>query len=71
MLKEIEHLLALGPDGLTEEDKFLLKYYFDELAMTNGKHQAYWLLAIQAAWEACQLRALVDRLEQMYNFGIT
>ncbi len=29
LLKEIEHQLALGPDGLTEEDKFLLKCNFD------------------------------------------
>jgi hypothetical protein len=69
LLKEIEHQLALGPDGLTEEDTFLLKCNFDELATTNGKHQEYWLLAIQAAQEACQLPALADRLEQMYTFG--
>jgi hypothetical protein len=41
LLKEIEHQLALGPDGLTEEDKFLLIFNFDELATTNGKHQEH------------------------------
>jgi hypothetical protein len=49
LLKEIEHQLALGPDGLTKEDRFLLQCNFDELALTNGEHQEYWLLAIQAA----------------------
>jgi hypothetical protein len=71
LLKEIEHQLALGPDGLTEEDKFLLQCNFDELATTNGKHQEYWLLAIQAAPEACRLRVLADGSEWMYTFGIT
>jgi hypothetical protein len=36
LLKEIEHQLSLGQDGLTEEDKFLLECNFDELARTNG-----------------------------------
>ena len=57
MLKEIEHQLVLGDEGLAEEDKFLLECNFDDLATTNGEQQEYWLLAIQAAREACRLRA--------------
>ena len=57
MLKEIEHQLALGNEGLEEEDKFLLECNFDELVTTNGEQQEYWILAIQAAREACRLRA--------------
>ena len=57
MLKEIEHQLVLGNEGLAEEDKFLLECNFDDLATTNGEQQEYWLLAIQAAREACRLRA--------------
>jgi len=57
MLKEIEHQLFLGDEGLAEEDKFLLECNFDELVTTNGEQQEYWLLAIQAAREACRLRA--------------
>jgi hypothetical protein len=53
LLKEIEHQLVLGLDGLMEDDRFLLESNFDELAMTNGEHQEYWLLVIQAAQEAC------------------
>jgi hypothetical protein len=48
------------------EDKFLLECNFDEVATTSGKHQEYWLLAIQAAWEVCQLRRLADGTERMY-----
>jgi hypothetical protein len=57
LLKEIEHQLGLGDEGLMEEDRFLLECNFDELATTNGKQQEYWILAIQAAREACRLRA--------------
>lgn len=57
MLKEIEHQLDLGEGGLAEEDKFLLECNFDELVTTNGEHQEYWILAVQAAREACRLRA--------------
>jgi hypothetical protein len=63
LLKEIEHQLSLGPDGLKEGDRFLLECNFDELAMTNGVHQEYWLLALQAAREACRLHALMDGSE--------
>jgi hypothetical protein len=57
MLKEIVHQLALGDEGLVEEDKFLLECNFDELVTTNGEQQEYWILAIQAAREVCRLRA--------------
>ncbi len=71
LLKEIEHQLVLGLGGLTEEDKFLLKCNFDEFAMSNSKHQEYWLLAILAAWETCRLRLLANGSKWMYTFGIT
>jgi hypothetical protein len=57
LLKEIEHQLALGPEGLTEEDRCLLECNFDNLSSTMGKHQGYWLLGIQVAREASCLRA--------------
>ncbi len=31
LLKEIEHQLTLGPEGLNEEDKFLLECNFDDI----------------------------------------
>jgi hypothetical protein len=42
LLKEIKHQLALGPEGLLEEDRFLLECNFDELTSTTGKQQEYW-----------------------------
>jgi hypothetical protein len=56
LLKEIEHQLSLGPDGLDEQDQFLLECNFDNLATSPGENQNYWLLAIIAAREASGLR---------------
>jgi hypothetical protein len=56
-MKEKEYQLELGEEGLAEDDKFLLECNFDDLATTNGKHQEYWILGIQAAREARRLHA--------------
>ena len=56
LLKEIEHQLTLGPEGLAEEDRFLLECNFDDITSTSGELQGYWLLGIQAAREASCLR---------------
>jgi hypothetical protein len=71
MMKEIEHQLELGGEGLAEEDKFLLECNFDELATTNGEQQEYWILAIQAAREACRLRANTRGSAQPSGHGNT
>jgi hypothetical protein len=71
LMKEIEHQLELGEEGLAEEDKFLLECNFDELATTNGEQQEYWILAIQAAREACRLRAMARSLAQRSGHGTT
>ncbi len=55
LLKEIEHQLTLGPEGLAEEDQFLLECNFDDITSTSGELQGYWLLGIQAAREASRL----------------
>ena len=57
LLKEIENQLTLGPEGLEEEDQFLLECNFNDLLSTTGKHQGYWLLGIQAAREASHICA--------------
>jgi len=71
LMKEIEHQLDLGEEGLAEEDKFLLECNFDELATTNGEQQEYWILAIQAAREACRLWATARGLSQRCGHGTT
>jgi hypothetical protein len=55
ILKEIDRQLTLGPEGLAEEDRFLLECNFDSLTTTTGEHQEYWLLAIQAAREVSRI----------------
>jgi hypothetical protein len=39
--REIEHQLTLGPEGLGEDDRFLLECNFGELASMNGEQQEY------------------------------
>jgi hypothetical protein len=46
-----------GPEGLFEEDRFLLECNFDKLTSMTGEQQEYWLLAIQAACKASHLHA--------------
>jgi hypothetical protein len=46
----------VGKDGLEEADKFLLEINLDEFNETTREDHEYWLLALQAAREACQLR---------------
>ncbi len=46
----------LGPDGLAEEDKFLLEVRLEDLEESSGDRQAYWLLAIEAARAASTSR---------------
>jgi hypothetical protein len=57
LLKEIKHQLSLGQEGLAVEDQFLLECIFNEPTSTFGKHQEYWILAIQAVQEASRLNA--------------
>ncbi len=64
LLKEIEYQLTLGPNTLTEEDRYLLECNFDDLTMTTGEHQEYWLLAIMAAREASRLRIAAGAAQQ-------
>jgi hypothetical protein len=71
MMKEIEHQLELGEEGLAEEDKFLLECNFNELATTNGEQQEYWILAIEVAREACRLRTTARSSAQRSGHGIT
>ena len=53
----IEEQIELGGAGLEENDKFLLEINLEDLAITSGETQTYWLLAIRAAREGRRLRA--------------
>jgi hypothetical protein len=69
LMKEIAHQLEMGAEGLAEDDRFLLECNFDELATTNDKQQEYWILAIQAASEACRLCAMARDTTQRCRHG--
>ena len=53
---EVEKQQELGDNGLLREDRFLLKIKLDDLEMSSGEQEEYWLLAIRAARKACALR---------------
>jgi hypothetical protein len=71
LLKEIEHQLMLGPEGLAEEDRFLLECNFEELTSTTGKQQEYWLLAIQVVQEAAHLLSAAAAMQQQCSMALT
>ncbi len=71
LMKEIAHQMEMGAEGLAEDDRFLLECNFDELTTTNGKQQEYWILAIQAAREACRLSAIARDTSQNHGCGTT
>ena len=47
----IEEAKCKGVDGLAEEDRWLMEVRLDDLDVTSGEDQEYWLLAYQAALE--------------------
>jgi hypothetical protein len=50
LMEAIKEQLALGSDGLREEDKWLLEIDLDDLdGHTTREREVYWLLAIDAA----------------------
>jgi hypothetical protein len=52
LLLDIEHQRKLGDAGLLEEDKYLAKVNLEEMELSLGERQHYWLLAIQTAQNA-------------------
>jgi hypothetical protein len=49
---EKEHQQELGMEGLLDDDCYLAECNLGDLEVTSGIRETYWLLAIQAAWEA-------------------
>jgi hypothetical protein len=58
--RHLEEQIALGGEGLAEEDQYLLEINLDELETTSGEEQTYWLLALRAARAAYLLRELEE-----------
>ncbi len=56
LLVEIEHQRELGDASLLEEDKYLAEVNLEEMALSSGERQHYWLLAIQTTRKHYALR---------------
>jgi hypothetical protein len=53
--QEIEKQQSLGPQDLQEEDQYLAEVNLEDLEVSSGERQEYWLIAIQAARKAEQV----------------
>jgi hypothetical protein len=58
---EIEKQIALGGEGLDEEDRWMLEVNLGDLEESNGEKEAYWVVAIEAAQARHNLRRSRDR----------
>ena len=54
--KEIEYQIALGGDGLAEEDQYLLEINLDDLQLSSGEDQVLAYGYLQTARKAWQIR---------------
>jgi hypothetical protein len=58
---EIEKQIAMGGEGLAEEDRWMLEVNLGDLEDSNGEKEAYWVVAIEAARARHNLRRTRDR----------
>jgi hypothetical protein len=54
--RELEYQISLGGEELEEEDQYLLEINLEDLDSSTGEDQVYWLLALQTASKAWQIR---------------
>ena len=70
LMEAIDDQLAMGEDGLREEDKWLLEVDLNDLdESTTGERETYWVLAVQAARE--RFRIMSRTREPSTNSGNT
>jgi hypothetical protein len=58
---EIEKQIALGGEGLAEEDQWMLEINLGDLEESNGEREAYWVVAIEAARNRHRIQRTRDR----------
>lgn len=58
---EIEKQLELGEEGLAEEDKWMLEVNLNDLEVSSGVREAYWLVAIEATRESNKIKCRQKR----------
>jgi hypothetical protein len=44
--------MEMGTTGLLEEDQWMMEVNLGDMENSSGEREEYWLLAIQATWEA-------------------
>jgi hypothetical protein len=64
IIAEIEKQQEMGEEGVLPEDRYLLEINLDDMEITSGEKQEYWLLAIRAARVAYTLRSRRTRRER-------
>ena len=70
LLEDIEEQLAMGEEGLKEEDKWLLEVSLDDLdGDTTGEKEAYWVMAITVTRESFRLRQNITRNSERRSRG--
>ena len=52
----VEEQIEYGVNELCEEDKWLMEVNLRDLNEVAGDREAYWLLAMDMAWERFQIR---------------
>ncbi len=53
--RDIEEQMEMGTKGLLEEDQWMIEVNLGDMENSSEEQEEYWLLAIQAAWEAAML----------------
>ena len=61
VLIQIDQLLEVDPNNIPAESRFLLEMDFDGLYQSTFEKQAYWVVAMKAAYRAGRRTALVRR----------
>ena len=64
VLIQIDQLLEVDPNNIPAESRFLLEMDFDGLYQSSFEKQAYWVVAMKAAYRAGRRTALVRRRQR-------
>ena len=54
-MRSIKEQREMGMNGLLEEDQWLMEINLGDLDEVSGEREHYWLVAMEAAWEAARI----------------
>ena len=55
LMRAIEEQREMGTDGPLEDDQWLMEINLGDLDEVSGEREHYWLVAMEAAWEAARI----------------